>query len=428
MQAEHKIIKWISAELFFVVSVISSVMFGVFSAAISHDFHLSPSTLGWLSGIFFIVYALAQFYSGRLFVLFPAWIIMSSSALIAALGALVFANCSSIGLVFLARILLGVGLASTFVGVLYIVQKNFAAASFPMMSSLSQSSANFCAAIFGFFAGSVHNYHTSFNFLALLLLICSLLSFLFIREKSTTASSLKQAQATPQLSMLSTVSMIIRNPQVWLAAFYFSGLFGAVLTFADLFNVSYQVQAFHLSFNTASIINSMIPLGLTCGGLLCGYWAQKIKNYVFPARIMGALTVAMFSLILFIKFESAFAHVIIGVVSFLFGIGCSGSILAFQCLQENISDERLKPMATSFVLTFTYIMSGMVEQPTVGDFIARTQLKVMNHAAGLSAVQSWFFYPADQDSWHKFNSGLYVIFGFLIVSFIASWFFKRKQN
>ena len=47
-------------------------------------------------------------------------------------------------------------------------------------------------------------------------------------------------------------------------------------------------------------------------------------------------------------------------------------------------------MATSFVLTFTYIMSGMVEQPTVGDFIARTQLKVMNHAAGLSAVQSWF--------------------------------------
>lgn len=46
MQAEHKIIKWISAELFFVVSVISSVMFGVFSAAISHDFHLSPSTLG----------------------------------------------------------------------------------------------------------------------------------------------------------------------------------------------------------------------------------------------------------------------------------------------------------------------------------------------------------------------------------------------
>ncbi len=52
----------------------------------------------------------------------------------------------------------------------------------------------------------------------------------------------------------------------------------------------------------------------------------------------------------------------------------------------------------------------------------------MNHNAGLSAVQSWFFDAADQDSWHKYNSGLYVIFGFLIVSFITSWFFKRKQN
>ena len=62
MKSSGKLLQWISAELFFIVSVISTVMFGVFSNSIANDMHLSTNLLGWLSGTFFITYSVGQFY------------------------------------------------------------------------------------------------------------------------------------------------------------------------------------------------------------------------------------------------------------------------------------------------------------------------------------------------------------------------------
>lgn len=100
--------------------------------------------------------------------------------------------------------------------------------------------------------------------------------------------------------------------------------------------------------------------------------------------------------------------------------------MPFQCVQKNIAEAELRPLATSFVLTFSYIFSGLIEQPVVGDFIANTELGVINPGKKIF-VYHWIFSSTVHDGWYKYNMGLYFVFATLIISFIASCFFKQKN-
>ena len=414
-----KIIRWGSVELFFIVSVISTIMFGIFSAAVVSEMKLSQAMLGWLSGVFFIVYAFTQLYSGRLFTQFSSRLILCTSAVIAGIGAIIFADTNNIVCMFIARILLGAGLASTFVGVLYIVQVNFSPYSFPVMSSLSQTLANIGSGVFGCLAEFVvihYNYRCCFYALGIALLICAIFMLFCLNDR--------QGQITIDMSdegtFLTRLKIIIQLPQVWYATFYFFGLFGAMLTFADLFGVEYQMKSFHIAFATATILNAMIPFGLAFGCVIAGLWTQRIHNYVLPARVFALCAVITFIMILSLRLNSLF---VIAIIYFMFGIGCSGSILSFQCIQRQVYNLRLRPLATSFVLTTSYLLSGLVQQPIVGSLITNVSNQRVEHPI----EYKWLFDFAVHDEWYKYNSGLCFILIFIVVSFVVSLLFKNGE-
>lgn len=418
---KSKFMKWASAELFFITSVASSLMFGLFNANVARNMHLSQTTLGWLSGIFFIVYAIAQFYSGRLFVLYPARRILFVSSIVAAIGTLLFANTTHLVLLFVSRAMLGAGLATTFIGVLFIVQQNFTKQQFPFLSSLSQSIANFTAGMLGLILGSLHtfiaNYHAPFNFLALALFICSVFILLFVDNNTTITDDSKSNSG-----LLDGISTIMKNPQVWYATIFFSGLFGGVLTFPDLFNISFQIDVFHQTFEHATMINAMILLGLTLGGLVAGYWSQR-SSYITPSRVLSLIAIISFCVLMFVRFERQDAFYWVAAMGFLYGFGCSSSILAFQCVQLNVINVNDRALATSFVLTVSYIFSGMIEQPIVGRFIANT--KITNEESYFLNHNTLTFLFSDHDKWYQYNAGLSFILAFITISFIASLFFKN---
>lgn len=424
MKKSARLLQWLSVEMFFIFSVISAIMFGVFSSAIAKIMHLSPSQLGWLSGTFFITYAIIQFYSGRLFILFSIKSMLLLSTLLAAAGAFIFGLADSLLLMFIARVLMGIGLASTFVGVLYVIQNSFSCKSFSLMSSLSQSLANLSAGLFGFLASIIivrYNYKISFEILGCIFFICGGLILLFFQNSKLSITYQKH----PKFS--ESIKTLLINRNIWLATLYFTGLFGSILTFADLFNVSFQIEAFHVSYAEAAIINSMIPFGLTIGGVVAGYWTQKSKNYITPARVFSLLAFIMLGVMLFVKFKPSYSVEIIAVVAFIFGMGCSGSILAFQCVQDSVENELLRPLANSFILTFSYIFSGLIEQPLVGSLISSANARIGKVRPIHANLNEWFYTGVINDGWTKYNHGLYLVLATVAISFIASLLFKQNS-
>jgi sugar phosphate permease len=89
------------------------VSLAVVAGDISRELHLTPQELGTLSGILFYVYAAAQLPLGPLIDKLGGRLIISSFGIITALGGLLFAQADTLQDAIIARMLIGIGTAST---------------------------------------------------------------------------------------------------------------------------------------------------------------------------------------------------------------------------------------------------------------------------------------------------------------------------
>ena len=374
MKKSTAYLQWSLVQLFFVVSVVFSVMFGIYSQNITSTLNINQAQFGLVAGVFFIFYAVVQFYSGKLFVKVSPKLILVSSAIISAGGCLLLSVSSSLALLFMARILLGLGLATTYVGVLYIIQRNFTAVDFPVLSSLSQCLANLAGTLFAFFGGfiiSALSYKVFFLILAAAFVICAILISIIVHD--TPQTNLDNGSGS---SLLDDLKIILKNPQVWFATIFFTGLFGAILSFSNLFATSFQVEAFGLSTKEAVTITSMILLGVTIGSLFSGIIAKRLNNYALTARLFALVSTIMFCGVLYMRLNFLPHHLSAIIVYFGFGFGLGGCVMAFQAIQENVIQENLRPLVTSFVLTIAYVFVGFFEQPIIGQLL--NKIKVQN--------------------------------------------------
>ena len=424
--------RWLVTELFFTLSVFSAVLFGTYALSIKLQNGLSDVKLSILSGVFFIVFAISQLSSGILINKISPKILLVSSSLLAAIGAIIFSHTSNFEWLFLARVLLGVGLGCTFVGVLYIVQVSFTERQFPFFSSLSQSIANIAAGTMALLGGKIlsqYSYKISFSILGILFILSAIgLAWVIPHTRNT------QPKNKLTHTFFSALQMVLKKRNFWLATLYFTGLFGAILTFADLFNVTYQIKVFNIPHDDAIMLNAMIPLGVATGGIIAGYLVTRLQKNQLIASIFSFLTLISMIFILYIHLPTQTPKFIWFIVDFTFGIGCGGAMLAFQELQLLFRDITLKPLANSLLLTIAYLISGFIIQPLTGYIISKTQVnqyfKYYTSHYYYNQAEPYFRWIYDahiHDTWHKFNNGLIVIIIMLIISFISSLFFTRKK-
>ncbi|MFM7648620.1 MAG: hypothetical protein ACKO50_11260, partial [Cyanobium sp.] len=140
------------------------------------------------------------------------------------------------------------------------------------------------------------------------------------------------------------------------------GTFGTLLAFADLWNIQFQMNFFKHTVQQSAVLNSLIPLGVTVGGLAAGWWAGKV-GFVLPSRLFVALVVVCFLVLLFIPLPFFAA----GVMMFVIGCGFGSSTLGLAALHQHLP-ESAAPQATSLVVTAACIFGGIV-QPLVGSAI-----------------------------------------------------------
>ncbi|AXA33769.1 MFS transporter [Francisella adeliensis] len=259
-------LRWGSAELLFTISILCSVFFGAYALPVQLANDISTTQLSILSGIFFVVFAISQLYSGYLINRVSTKVLIGFSAILASFGVFLFANTHVFSLLIIARIIIGLGLGCTFVGVLYIVEQEFKT-QFALFASLSQSISNIAAGIVAIFGSSLINkysYQSTYNLIGALLLVTSLFVFIFLPGKAKIVNNHEQE------SFIQNVTKITTNSRFLAATVYFGGIFSVILTYVDLFNVKYREVVFHMSPTKAVILNGTIPLGVALGSIIAG--------------------------------------------------------------------------------------------------------------------------------------------------------------
>ncbi len=109
---------------------------GVIAPDLAHELHLSPQSLGVLSGAFFFAFAAAQIPVGLMLDRYGARLTTSALMLFAIAGSLLFAQAQSLFWLSAGRVLMGIGCSCLLMGPLMIYTRWFAPARFSTLSGI----------------------------------------------------------------------------------------------------------------------------------------------------------------------------------------------------------------------------------------------------------------------------------------------------
>ena len=399
----NRFLSWASAEIFFVFSVLVAVAFAILSNEIARSLKLTEADLGLLSGVFFITYAVSQLVLGILISRVPVRLVLGATALLSAAGTLAFSLSDGLTAALVGRAMMGVGLSSTFVGVIYLVGRGYGK-NFAFMSSLSQSLVNVSAAalaITSAFYPILTDFRRPFQVLAGLFVLSAALVFALAGGQPPPSATASR----PPLSV--AFKAVMASGQFWAALVYYAGTFGTLLAFADLWNIQFQMNFFQHTVQQSAVMNSMIPLGVTVGGLAAGAWAVK-SGFVWPARVFVLLVMVCFLVLLVLPLSSLTA----GAVMFLIGCGFSGSTMGLTALQEHLP-AYAAPLGTSLVVTGACIFGGLV-QPLVGSAVGAP-----TRAGDLIALVM-----TTNPDFGTYQRGLLWLLASVLCAVVASFFFR----
>jgi len=388
---------WGTGDLYFILSVLVAVMFGILSPDLQKQLHLSSAQLGLLASVSFISYGVAQFFAGSLLDLLGPRLVIGSSGIIASAGLFLLSISKGLELAISAQLLIGIGFSTSYIGAIYLANMWFPPERFSLISGITQMSANIVSALvlLGMaLSKTIPSFRLISNVLGFVALALAILMFLLIR------SAPKKEASVLRPSFWHALVTIFRIPQFWLATAYFSAGFGVLLAFSDLWNILDQLAYGH-SLQTAASMNAMLPLGGALGATLAGLLADYLERrssvavfYMLGMFVIGAILV--YSPVL-----PLLAAILLLV---LFGFFLGGAVLAFPLVSQQIPPS-LIGIGFGLMSAIAYLISAFL-QYLIGVL-----------EKGAAALHSL-------DAIGKLKLGLTPLIITLVIGMIFSWWLK----
>lgn len=286
---------WVTAVLVYLAAVFHRTSLGVASLEASQRFGLGPAALGTFTVLQVGVYALMQVPTGMLVDRYGARRVLTVAAALMGLGQLLFAFATSYPLGLLARAVLGVGDAMTFVSVLRLVAAHFPARRYAVLAA-------FTAAL-----GALGNllstmplslllmnvgWTTTFAVAGAATALYSVVLVLRVRDHPVGAVPEPVDRTESLRTVLTQVTQAWRTPGTRLGFWvHFSTMFAPAML-GLLWGYPYLVQAQGLNAATAGLLLSLLVVGAIVGGPTVGAVISGHPEWRTPL-VVGYLVVAL---------------------------------------------------------------------------------------------------------------------------------------
>jgi nitrate/nitrite transporter NarK len=345
------ILSWALADLYFILSVTVAMLFGILLPNIQQQLTLTTTQLGLLGFAFFISFGVMQFATGSIIDLKGPRITLTLSALTATIGFFLLSIAKSFTAAIIAQVIGGVGLSITYVGAIYLAEIGFSKKQFPIISGITQMSANIVSALVLYLIAITGVVSADFRIIAkqlsLAALVLALLIFLFVHN----------APSPHKKSLFGkNLSPLFQNSQIWFVILYFSTNFGVFLAFSSLWNIPDSLAYGH-TLETATMLSATLRLGGAFGAILSGFLVHRIgtSSLVMKWYSTCALCLGSF-LILGPTFPVPLTFIIMGLTGFFFG----GTALCFPFISRHIPLS-LKGAGFGLMTSLGYLLGAFLE-------------------------------------------------------------------
>lgn len=274
-----------------VFGIIASIYFLVYfhrvsTSVIAPDllaaFQTDATALGFMSSMYFYVYAFEQPLVGYLTDRLGPQRVISLWTLMAAFGCVVFGLAPTIGWASAGRAIIGLGVGGVYVPALKALSQWFAKKEFSTMTGLFLASGNLGALVATtplVWMAQAFGWRTSFHLIAGITLTLAFTAFVLIRDHARTQSSTAHSclsEGSPLRKESPSIASVLTSLRFWVYGGLLFGVAGAPLTLQGLWATPFLMSRFGIELTHASNINMLIPLGFIAGSPLWGWLGSRI--------------------------------------------------------------------------------------------------------------------------------------------------------
>jgi len=312
---------------------------GLITDQVMRDFHVTATTIGLLTSIQFFVYTALQIPMGILADRFGPNFFLIFGAVLTGIGTIIYSVGTHEFVLFLARILTGIGDATIWVNMVLILGRWFKVKEFVRLIGIAGMTGSL-----GFLMATVPfslwidllGWRAAFFSAGLLLcLLGILLYFVLIKmpKQIFPSKSGSVEDKAPREKTLVLLRRIFTNRQAWALFFCHFGVVGGYVGFISSWAVPYGMNVYGMIRSDASQLIMIGLMGALIGAPLTSWISSRLDSIKRPYVIVYITVLLSWSAFLLFKGSPPFFLLIL--LFFIIGFGFGASALTFAAVRES---------------------------------------------------------------------------------------------
>ena len=250
-------------------------------------FHTRATALGFMSSMYFYLYALEQPLVGHFSDTIGPRRVVGFWSLIATSGCIIFAVAPTIGWAAVGRAFIGFGVGGVYVPALKAFSQWFHEKEFATMTGLLLASGNLGAIVATTplaWMSKTWGWRSSFFLIGGITLGLAFATLLILRDHEAPIKPMSKGHTSTNkhdIGPRSSSLKVLASLRFWIVAAIFFGFFGVFFTFQGLWATPFIMSILKLDPLHASGLNMLIPVGFILGAPLSGW----VSDRLFSTRV-----------------------------------------------------------------------------------------------------------------------------------------------
>ena len=246
-------------------------------------FHTNASALGFMSSMYFYLYAFEQPLVGYLSDRIGPRRVIAYWSVVAAAGCFIFGMAPGIGWASIGRALIGIGVGGVYVPAIKAFSLWFRKKEFATMIGLLMSVGNFGAMIATTplaWASETWGWRMTFYLIGGITLFFAFVVLMFTRDHESLNQPAKENLDSAHMDRPGTktqIGRVLSSGQFWIIAIVFFGIYGTLVTLQGLWATPFLMTVLDIERVLASKLNMLIPVGVIIGSPFFGWLPNRFS-------------------------------------------------------------------------------------------------------------------------------------------------------
>ncbi|WP_051330830.1 MFS transporter [Aneurinibacillus terranovensis] len=305
---------------------------GIISDHLLKEFHTSGSVLGWISGLQFLMYMVLQIPVGLWGDKFGPMRFLIFGVVCNGIGTLVYSLASSLSILLIGRVLVGLGDAMIWVNCVLMFSLVFNREEFASALGWTGTMGNMGGLLTTMPLAwwvTLSGWRMPFEIMGAILLIHGIIMVWTFQHNPVVSP---KRDEEPKDNAVSILREVLCKKQSWPPFLCHFGIVGTYAGFISLWAVPFLLDIYGMSRTAAAGMVGVGLIGASIGGPITGMLSDKMRERRKPYIFLQAMVVIMWALFLVTGVRPPIWAMYC--LFFLLGFGNGGSMLTFASIRE----------------------------------------------------------------------------------------------